>query len=1077
MNTWTIPGYAGDWAVPGYIEERQLGKGASGRVVAAVNQATGQRVAIKYLSSALVGDPAFMWRFRSEAALQRSLDVPHIVRVLDYVEEPGRGAAIVMELVNGVSLHEMIVQRGPAGPEAALAVLKGSLLGLAAAHAAGIVHRDYKPENVLVDAEGSSKLADFGVAVQAGKKLPTAGTPLYMAPEQWNGAPSSPATDIYAAAAVFFECLTGKTPFSGRLPQLRRQHESAAVPLDQIAAPPLRSLIVRGMAKSPADRPRDAIAFASELETVATAAYGPGWEERGRSHLAVRVAALLPLLLGGGTAGSSGTSTATSWLGGRKVQHAGRNARHTGHKAAPARSKAVAVAAVVTAFVVAAAVTTAVLALTGKKSPTAQLTGNSSVASTTLPTVQAAVTPPVAVSQCTAPASFAYQGTITATAPGAVSYRWVYSSGQQGPVQTVRFLAAGHRQVTGETVKTETAGTGWAEIKLISPVAQTSNKASYKLLCADRAAGISAAAAIQSASKTVTCGTPTPTFTATGTVTSPKAQTVSYYWSLSDGRSTPPAALTFTSPGTLSAETLTFTPEGNPSSGEAVLVVTSPVAAASAPVPYTLSCDVPLQLAASATVSPASETLSSCTAAAPTLTFTGTVSDNQTGTVSYYWKLPSGNGPVQTLHFAQAGTQTVTTATYQPGSDSATGSGSIVVTSPGSATSNAAAFTLNCNQVSATPLSVIPSLPAAATVGQEYSGTVTVHGGKGPYTWAAATGLPGGLTATANGATLAISGTPAKSGPFTVGVSVSDGESPANTATASFPVTVSAPQLAITTTTLSAATWEVAYSGTMSAGGGTGAYEWAATGLPPKLAIDPATGTISGTPSLDGEPNHPVTYPVTVTVTDSGTPAQSVKRVFTMTVYPPPLSITTTTLTAGTSGADYSDTVSAYGGTGTYTWSASGLPAGLTIGSATGTISGTLVAVNNDSVPDDPGTYPVTVTVKDRATSVQKTFDLVIKPEPVTLELTTLTAGTSGVAYSDAFNAAYGVAPYKWSVTGLPAGLSMSSVSSSAEEITGTPLAVKTATTYTVTVTVTDSSGGVASKTLSLVINPAPTAR
>jgi serine/threonine-protein kinase len=300
MSTWTIPGYAGDWVVPGYSEERELGKGASGRVVAATEKATGKRVAIKYLSSALVGDRVFMWRFRSEAALQRSLDVPQIVRVFDYVEEPGRGAAIVMELVDGVSLHEMIGQRGPATPEAALTVLKGALLGLAAAHAAGIVHRDFKPENVLVDAEGSSKLADFGVAVQVGKKLPAAGTPLYMAPEQWNGAPSSPATDIYAATAVFFECLTGKTPFIGRLPQLRQQHETAAVPLDEITAVPRRGLIARGMAKNPGDRPQGAIAFVSELESAATAAYGSDWEERGRGHLAVRAAALLPLLLAGG---------------------------------------------------------------------------------------------------------------------------------------------------------------------------------------------------------------------------------------------------------------------------------------------------------------------------------------------------------------------------------------------------------------------------------------------------------------------------------------------------------------------------------------------------------------------------------------------------------------------------------------------------------------------------------------------------------------------------------------------------------------------------------------------------------
>jgi serine/threonine-protein kinase len=302
----------GSWVVPGFAEERELGQGASGRVVAAVQVPGGTRVAIKYLADRLFRDERFLAGFRSEAQLLRSLADPHVVRLYDYAEAPGQGAAIVMELVNGVSLHEMITRQGPTGPESALAALKGSLLGLAAAHALGIVHRDYKPENVLVDAEGTSKLSDFGVAVRAGDDAPTAGTPLYMAPEQWAGAPATPATDIYAATAVFYECLTGTTPFTGRPIQLHQQHAAASVPVDQIDEP-LRALVARGMAKDPAARPANALEFVTELETTATAAYGTDWESRGRGHLAARAAALLLLLLPGSAATTAGTSTTVTY--------------------------------------------------------------------------------------------------------------------------------------------------------------------------------------------------------------------------------------------------------------------------------------------------------------------------------------------------------------------------------------------------------------------------------------------------------------------------------------------------------------------------------------------------------------------------------------------------------------------------------------------------------------------------------------------------------------------------------------------------------------------------------------------
>ena len=117
------------WGVPGFSEERELGSGGSGRVVAAVRARTGERVAIKYLAPRLWGDPQFLAAFRAEAALLRSLDTPHVVRLIGYMEVPGQGAAIVMELVEGVSLHKMITRQGPGSPESALEVLKGSLLG------------------------------------------------------------------------------------------------------------------------------------------------------------------------------------------------------------------------------------------------------------------------------------------------------------------------------------------------------------------------------------------------------------------------------------------------------------------------------------------------------------------------------------------------------------------------------------------------------------------------------------------------------------------------------------------------------------------------------------------------------------------------------------------------------------------------------------------------------------------------------------------------------------------------------------------------------------------------------------
>ncbi|WP_327377846.1 serine/threonine protein kinase [Streptomyces sp. NBC_01216] len=301
------------WTVPGYTEARELGSGGSGRVVLAVHDGTGIPVAVKYLSERMRTDASFVRDFRAEARLLGALRSPYVVGLYEYVEAPG-GAAIVMELVDGVALRALLAREGSTGPEAALVVLKGSLLGLAAAHRAGVVHRDYKPENVLVSPDGHSKLVDFGIAVDDGSRPGVAGTPAYMAPEQWNGEPASPAADVYAATATFFECLTGRKPYSGEnFAELALQHLDAPVP-DAAAPEPLRPLIRRGLAKHPEERPGDAAEFVTELETAAAAGYGPDWEERGKRRLAALVA-LLPLLLpSGGSAAEGTTALATTRL-------------------------------------------------------------------------------------------------------------------------------------------------------------------------------------------------------------------------------------------------------------------------------------------------------------------------------------------------------------------------------------------------------------------------------------------------------------------------------------------------------------------------------------------------------------------------------------------------------------------------------------------------------------------------------------------------------------------------------------------------------------------------------------------
>ena len=581
MSTWAIPSYA-EWAVPGYTEERLIGHGVSGRVVAAVNDVTGQRVAIKYLNANLVRDNEFLAEFRSVAERLESLNAPHAASVFDFAEQPGESAAVVTEFVDGVSLRTMLARRGPLGAKAALVVLKDSLLGLAAAHSRRVAHRDVKPDNVLIDATGWCTLTDFGIAVQTDKQMPAPGTPEYMAPELWNGAPNLPASDMYAATVVLCESLTGKLPFSGRSGRLRQQHESAPVQFDQYE-PPLRDLIGWGLAKYSDRRPPSAWAFVSELDARAADAYGPYWEEEGRRELAERAEAVIALVANDGGAGGGGSARVSRL----------------------ARRKMLTFLSVVGAAMIVLLAAGAVVLTKKSHDPVPVIP-----VSATEVSAQISGTPPVVVSKCSAPTTFTFTGSITDLQPGPISYQWQYSSGKLGPVQTLSFATAGQQSVTSGAVTTSTAGDGWAQLKLLlNPGTKTSNQASYSLLCTSANSDITVSASIAPASLSYSsCSAPHPTLTATGTITSKNAGTVSFYWAMSNGTKTTPVQLIFNKAGTQAANPLTF-PTWVPSSGDVVLVVTKPAVAASKPAAFKVTCPTPTY--ASPATSPAVKTSAS----------------------------------------------------------------------------------------------------------------------------------------------------------------------------------------------------------------------------------------------------------------------------------------------------------------------------------------------------------------------------------------------------------------------------------------------------------------------------------
>jgi eukaryotic-like serine/threonine-protein kinase len=246
-----------------YQSPRQIGRGGMGEIYLATDSALGRPVAVKMLAERYADDDAVRGRFTREAlAAARLSSEAHIVTIFDVGEWNGR-PFLVMEYLPGGSLED-VVRRGPQPPGEVLEWLEQAAVALDAAHDAGVVHRDVKPANLLVDAGGQVHVADFGIASAAGLDSLTRpgtilGTAGYLPPEQAKGERAGPATDQYAIAVVAFELLTGRRPYESENPTVEAAaHVHAAVPratsVNPQLPPQLDAVFQRALAKEPGER-------------------------------------------------------------------------------------------------------------------------------------------------------------------------------------------------------------------------------------------------------------------------------------------------------------------------------------------------------------------------------------------------------------------------------------------------------------------------------------------------------------------------------------------------------------------------------------------------------------------------------------------------------------------------------------------------------------------------------------------------------------------------------------------------------------------------------------------------------
>ncbi len=297
----------------------RLGSGGMADVYAAYDRTLERTVALKVLRDGLSSDTTFVARFTREARAAASIAHPRVVQVLDAGSADGRHY-IAMEMVPGGTLKQVIQRDGPFPERNALRIAREIADGVAAAHARGIIHRDLKAQNVLIDAEGHPKVADFGIARTAEDSGLTQtaallGSVHYLAPEQASGGPVDERADVYSLGVLLYEMLTGILPFRADTPlQIANQHlHEEPVPARRIRSglePETDALVARAMAKRPAKRFASAAALRDAIDgllgerraAAAVPATAPAAGAAGRRWPLLAALAIIALLVLGGVA-------------------------------------------------------------------------------------------------------------------------------------------------------------------------------------------------------------------------------------------------------------------------------------------------------------------------------------------------------------------------------------------------------------------------------------------------------------------------------------------------------------------------------------------------------------------------------------------------------------------------------------------------------------------------------------------------------------------------------------------------------------------------------------------------------